>query len=355
MIFTSRYQVFLSSTYTDLKEERAEVIQALWELDCIPTGMEAFLASNMSQWDIIQRVIDQCDYYVLIIGGRYGSVSEGVSYTEKEFNYAKKLQIPILAFVHGNPDEIASGKTEADNDLRNKLMAFRARVMGQFPVREWTTAHELGGLVSRSLVQEMRRTPRPGWVRNDSGSPIALLEKVNALTEENSALKERISGGGSSHIPVEELASGSDTVSLTGTVSLYDVGQSRYGAETFDWNAEVSWDVVFRNIGPGLITEDSENYIRKILANFYQFEPDYPYEKLISASTIDQESFVTILIQLRALGLIDKGSKKRQINDKQSYWQLTEYGDRYLVSLMAQRKDSAGNVVVAPTGATSPE
>ena len=64
-----RYQVFLSSTYTDLKEERAEVLQAIWEMDCIPTGMEAFLATNESQWQVIKRVIDECDYYVLIIGG----------------------------------------------------------------------------------------------------------------------------------------------------------------------------------------------------------------------------------------------------------------------------------------------
>ena len=90
-IYSIRHQVFVSSTFTDLREERAEVIQAIWELDCIPTGMEAFVASNESQWDVIKRVIDECDYYVLIIGGRYGSVTEeGISYTEKEYRYAKK-------------------------------------------------------------------------------------------------------------------------------------------------------------------------------------------------------------------------------------------------------------------------
>jgi hypothetical protein len=45
-----KYQVFVSSTFTDLKEERAEVLQALWEMDCIPTGMEAFVATSESQW-----------------------------------------------------------------------------------------------------------------------------------------------------------------------------------------------------------------------------------------------------------------------------------------------------------------
>ena len=82
-----RYQVFVSSTFADLKDERQKVIQALMEMDCIPAGMELFPAANDEQWEFIKRVIDDCDYYILIIGGRYGSLtSEGISYTEKEFD-----------------------------------------------------------------------------------------------------------------------------------------------------------------------------------------------------------------------------------------------------------------------------
>ena len=77
-----RFQVFISSTYADLKEERQKVIQTVMETDCIPAGMELFPAADEEQWKFIQRVIDDCDYYILIIGGRYGSLTdEGVSYT----------------------------------------------------------------------------------------------------------------------------------------------------------------------------------------------------------------------------------------------------------------------------------
>ena len=68
-----RYQVFVSSTYADLKEERRAVIQTVVELDCIPAGMELFPAADEEQLAFIKRVIDDCDYYLLIIGGRYGS------------------------------------------------------------------------------------------------------------------------------------------------------------------------------------------------------------------------------------------------------------------------------------------
>lgn len=67
-----KYQVFVSSTFSDLIEERQEVMQALLELDCIPVGMELFPAADDDQWTLIKGLIDDCDYYVLIQAGRYG-------------------------------------------------------------------------------------------------------------------------------------------------------------------------------------------------------------------------------------------------------------------------------------------
>ena len=67
-----KYQVFISSTYTDLKQERMAVTQCLLDNDCIPVGMEQFPASGMSQMDYIKKMLDDCDYYILILAGRYG-------------------------------------------------------------------------------------------------------------------------------------------------------------------------------------------------------------------------------------------------------------------------------------------
>ena len=71
-----KYQVFVSSTYQDLKEERAKVIEALLNKDCIPVGMEYFPAADDDQMTLIRELIDDCDYYVLMLGGRCGSVEE---------------------------------------------------------------------------------------------------------------------------------------------------------------------------------------------------------------------------------------------------------------------------------------
>lgn len=70
-----RYQVFVISTYVDLKEERRLVSTAILKMGHFPAGMEMFPATDDEQFEYIRSVIDLCDYYVLIIGGRYGSLS----------------------------------------------------------------------------------------------------------------------------------------------------------------------------------------------------------------------------------------------------------------------------------------
>ena len=90
-----KYQIFISSTYDDLKEERKIVQDTILSMYHFPIGMEMFSAADEEQWKIIKETIDSSDYYVLIIANRYGTLIEkgedkGISYTEKEYRYAKR-------------------------------------------------------------------------------------------------------------------------------------------------------------------------------------------------------------------------------------------------------------------------
>ena len=176
-----RYQVFLSSTYVDLKEERLEVMRALLELDCIPSGMEYFPATNDDQWSFIQELIDQCDYYVVVVGARYGSISsDGLSFTEKEYRYALEKGIPVIGFLHAQPELIPQGKAEADPDGRKKLGDFRKLVQSKL-CKTWSSPAELGAVVSRSLTQLIKRNPRSGWVRSDRLASSEASEEILRL------------------------------------------------------------------------------------------------------------------------------------------------------------------------------
>ncbi len=160
-----KYQVFVSSTYLDLIEERRQVMQTLLELDCIPVGMELFPAADDDQWTLIKRLIDDCDYYIVIVGGRYGSINEnGVSYTRMEYEYALTKKIPIIGFVHGDSGSITPSKSETDTILKAKLDDFKSFVQKKM-VKQWTNPDDLGSQVSKSLVKLIKEKPRDGWVK----------------------------------------------------------------------------------------------------------------------------------------------------------------------------------------------
>jgi hypothetical protein len=130
-----------------------------------PAGMELFPASDATPWEIIENVIDDSDYYVLVVGGTYGSMdSKGISYTEREYDYARNKGKPVLAFLHASPETIPAGKVDLDFAVREKLSVFRKKVQLHH-CRYWNDARDLQYKVATSLAQEMNRNPGIGWIR----------------------------------------------------------------------------------------------------------------------------------------------------------------------------------------------
>ncbi|ACC75815.1 DUF4062 domain-containing protein [Paraburkholderia phymatum] len=133
-----KYQVFISSTYTDMIDERQAAVTAILEAGHIPAGMELFSASNNKQMDVIKRWIDACDVFMLILGGRYGSIDpdSGKSYIQLEYEYAIQTKKPFFALCLTDQTirDKAKGPLGLDavemNDSR-KLADFRATVLGK--------------------------------------------------------------------------------------------------------------------------------------------------------------------------------------------------------------------------------
>lgn len=327
-----KHQVFVSSTYIDLMDERKELVQALLELDCIPSGMEMFPASNEDQWSLIKRVIDESDFYVLIIGNRYGSLSnEGISYTEKEYDYAITQNIPTLAFIHADPESIAFKYSELDPDKIEKLNKFREKVQKKF-VKFYSSPEDLGGKLSRSLVQLMSRVERPGWIRGDNlaGDEARIL--IEKLRLENENLKKELNNIDTLPPPgTDVLASGTEIIDIP------------YECKNVNGKIPCSWDDLFKLVGPLLFNEATESRIKGVLVSeLINFIPDKyakrHCESNVYAFSITSESFHQVKTQLRALGLITLSYKKKTVRDTATYWTLTKYGDQYLTKLMAIRR-----------------
>ena len=182
-----KYQVFISSTYNDLKAEREKAINAILRLEHIPIGMELFNAGDDAQWAIIQRAIDNTDYYILIVGFRYGSVTEeDISYTEKEYDYAISKKIPVIAFIKDRKVPATEDERESKVKYQKKLDAFISKVQKK-EVNYWRNSDELAAQITSSLVNQIKLTPRTGWIRADF-DPITISLEMAALSKENREL-----------------------------------------------------------------------------------------------------------------------------------------------------------------------
>jgi hypothetical protein len=336
-----RYQVFVSSTFQDLQEERREVMQVLLELECIPAGMELFPAANDDQWTLITNVIDDCDYYLLIIGGRYGSIGpDGLSYTEMEYRYALEKQKPIIAFIHNDPGSLPANRTEDTPEGREKLEAFR-ELAKQKLVRFWRSPAELGSLAIRGLINLKRTNPAVGWVRGDElpneDASAEILRLRRRIEELESALE---SSQTEAPKGTEDLAQGNDALTIHYTYR----GQDLVDFESYGYHdaLHTNWNEVFAAIAPLMIGEARDNELKAALNEFVQVNGasdragGRPME--MSGFTISESDFQTIKVQLRALGLITPNTRPRAVKDTATYWKLTQHGDDVMNRLRAVKK-----------------
>lgn len=206
-----RYQVFLSSTYHDLRDERDGVMRSLLELGHIPVGMEMFSAADEAHWKLISRTIEDSDYYVVLIARRYGSVIDaegGISYTEKEYDHAVAMGVPTLAFVLAEDAPWAETKRDpgpARTQLEPRLKSFVDKVSRRI-VSYWKAKDDLERSVVIALQKQIAATERPGWIRSDKAASPQALAELSRLSIENNELRARIKstdgggGEGNAHI-----------------------------------------------------------------------------------------------------------------------------------------------------------
>jgi hypothetical protein len=295
-----RYQVFVSSTYEDLQEERREVMQALLGLDCIPTGMELFPAADDDSWKLIQRFIAGCDYYVVILGGRYGSKAlTGKSYTEMEYDYAVSVGLPVLAFLHKDPGMIVANKSESSEEARAALVDFRKKIETARHAKYWKTAQELAGLVALGMAAVMKINPRVGWVRADLVPDESAAQEILGLRRKIDEFKRRIDDAESTGPEgSKELAQGDETISI----------HFRYLREGsyFDAVEEYSWNNILSILGPILIVQASEDDLKGKLSEAFRNRYVDRHRASIYHEYMRDEDFQQIKLQLRALGLIRK-------------------------------------------------
>jgi len=129
----------------------------------IPVGMEMFNAADESQWNIIKRRIDECDYYLVIVANRYGSVDDdGMSFTEMEHEYAVGQGVPAIGFLLDGLAAWPSNFNDPEPTKKDRLEAFKTKLRKRL-VKFWKTKDDLAASIVLALAPLMTERPSSPW------------------------------------------------------------------------------------------------------------------------------------------------------------------------------------------------
>ena len=327
-----KYQVFVSSTYEDLQEERKKVMEALLQMNCFPVGMEYFNASDSSQWEVIKSLIRECDYYVLIVAGRYGSIEEesGKSYTQKEFEYAIEQGIPVVSFVHKDPRSLPQRYVEIDVKVNGLFDAFKTDVKKRL-CKFWDNADGLAAQVVLSLTSLMKTAPRTGRVKANKVSSAEANKEILDLRKENQKLKEKLIKTESDELKSKKkLQQGEDKLNIT--YCIYIPSGDNWLEDKI---LETTWNSLFKFILPNLtasINNDKlEEFIESYIEEEINYQPDNPNDEF--EIEIYEQEFLTIKMQMLALGLIIPVEKNGEAK-----WKISSSGYKEMIDLYSLKK-----------------
>jgi len=177
-----RYQVFISTSGSEMQPERIILSQTLVGMGFFSWGLEQ---RNPLSTAFARRQIDDCDYVVILLGSQYGEQSvSGVGYMHLEYIYAVTKQKPIIVFMHDDPASRETSLHDAKAELREKFNDFRKLLQNEVDqVFTYRSLRDLEMAVRLNMPQMLERYPVTGWVRP---------QNAQALHDEIDQLKARI-------------------------------------------------------------------------------------------------------------------------------------------------------------------
>ncbi len=294
--------------------------------------------------DYIRPIIEESDYYVLIIKGKYGSVNaDGLSFTQLEFEYAEKMRKPVLAFLYRDIRNITIAETDDDYSKGEKLKNFRELLLSRRIVSQWTNKDELVSLIKDAVSSIIRSKPAVGWVRGNQAVSVHYLKEMAELQRANAELKtelERLSLLSKGDAAVFE--QGDDILTIPyHWEQIVRQGDQNVRERTGPFEYLTTWDRMFANLSELILREESEAtikyFIRKRIA-------DYSRMKLPGQVDVEDSFFLQTRYQFQALGFIDVISRREDDPDVPGgtygliCWRMTELGRRHISIAMARRR-----------------
>ncbi|WP_237738856.1 DUF4062 domain-containing protein [Alcanivorax hongdengensis] len=339
MTADNRYQVFISATYPDMQEARQALMVPLMDMGLMPTGFDSSAADGNTLLPVIQRMIEESDYFILLVGGRYGTLSPmGLSEIHREYIFAATKRKPVIALIHDNPAMLPESRRETTREGQVRREDFARLLENKAICYRWSTEKGLAELISKVMPEVMREHPADGWIRADragqggGAQSAALKERIAVLEKEREELLAQ------ARPPLKSLARGSDQVSLDYSCNVYEGGDCKLAMAS----TRISWDQAFACVAPLMLNPASEMSLQKALEDYIgrralaDVQGDFPKAHAVRNVVMASHAFNQVKVHLRALGLINKSQEK----DSRGLpmWQLTAHGDNTMSQVMAVKR-----------------
>lgn len=323
-----RYQVFISTSGSEMQPERIILAQTLVGMGFFSWGLEQRTPLSTA---FARRQIDDCDYVVILLGSQYGEQSvSGVGYMHLEYIYAMTKQKPVIVFMHEDPASRDPALHDVKPELREKFQEFRKLLQSEVDqVFSYRTLRDLELAVRFNMPQMLERYPVLGWVRPQS---------TQTLHDQIDGLKSKVE-----QLETESGKREIDPFLSLPKVSMHEVFAFEYRMHAYqDGNfkelkiqKKLTWAQLLTILGTTFVNPTPEEFFSKRMNEYLNetglsdAQAEMPRAHAVARAQINIRALHNIKMQMRQNDwIIPAGRDDRQ----RMLWQLTAKAQKLLQS-----------------------
>jgi hypothetical protein len=340
MMIDKRYHVFISTTEADMHAERVVLSQTLVSQGFFSWGLEQRTPLTTA---FARRQIDDCDYFVLMLGSRYGELSaSGVSYMHLEYIYAVTKQKPILVLMYEAPESRADEFQDRSPEGKVKFLDFRRQLQRERDmVMTFRDLRDLEIAIRHTMPQFLNRYPAQGWIRPNHQQVQQLQDENEQLRQKVIQLEQQQPRVTSTPQRVADLpqVQGHEEIAFDYKVHAYQDGNFR----ELRPQRQMTWNDLLMVIGPGFSPAMPEDSFAKILNDYLNSTALADVRDVMPRA----HAVARCQVNIRALHMIKTQFKNNAWivpvgrDDRQRIlWELSAAGERQLSRLMQQQMNS---------------
>ncbi|RKG29301.1 DUF4062 domain-containing protein [Acinetobacter tianfuensis] len=323
-----RYQVFISTSGSEMQPERMILAQTLVGMGFFSWGLEQRTPLSTA---FARRQIDDCDYVIMLLGSSYGEQSvSGVGYMHLEYIYAVTKQKPIIVFKHEDPASRDEALRDAKPEMREKFKEFSQLLQNEVDqIFTYRSLRDLEMAVRLNMSQMLERYPAAGWVRP---------QNTQLLQDEIDSLKAKVA-----QLETEAGKREVDPFLTLPKVSMHEVLSFEYRMHAYqDGNfkelkvqKKLTWAQMLAVLGTTFMNPTPEEYFSKRMNEYLNehglsdARVEMPRAHAVARAQINIRALHSIKMQMRQNEwIVQSGRDDRQ----RMLWQLTPKAQKLLDS-----------------------